>query len=132
MHKYNNQDHAMMTAMPDGAETSYLGERRYDVWTFNEGCRVRRGRALGAQEGWAASGCARKVAASRRTGRAASANGTHPAGSGPRDGGGASQDLASTMEPARAPHPGPMKTRGRTTTMTGFDTVGLTGPPRSS
>jgi protoporphyrinogen oxidase len=35
MHKYNNQDHAMMTAMLC-AENILAGERLYDVWAVNE------------------------------------------------------------------------------------------------
>jgi protoporphyrinogen oxidase len=35
MHKYNNQDHAMMTAMLT-VENILSGERRFDVWNVNE------------------------------------------------------------------------------------------------
>ncbi|HTS09522.1 MAG TPA: NAD(P)/FAD-dependent oxidoreductase [Candidatus Eisenbacteria bacterium] len=35
MHKYNNQDHAMMTAML-AAKNIIAGERRYDVWAVNQ------------------------------------------------------------------------------------------------
>ena len=35
MHKYNNQDHAMMTAMLT-ARNILAGERVYDVWNVNE------------------------------------------------------------------------------------------------
>ena len=35
MHRYNNQDHAMMTAMLT-AKNIVLGERIYDVWNVNE------------------------------------------------------------------------------------------------
>jgi protoporphyrinogen oxidase len=35
MHKYNNQDHAMMTAML-AVRNILAGERRYDVWNVNE------------------------------------------------------------------------------------------------
>jgi len=35
MHKYNNQDHAMMTGMLTAANI-LAGERRYDVWQVNE------------------------------------------------------------------------------------------------
>jgi len=35
MHKYNNQDHAMMTAMLT-VENILAGKRKYDVWTVNE------------------------------------------------------------------------------------------------
>ncbi len=35
MHKYNNQDHAMMTAMLT-ARNILTGERKYDVWAVNQ------------------------------------------------------------------------------------------------
>ena len=35
MHRYNNQDHAMMTAMLT-ARNILAGERLYDVWNVNE------------------------------------------------------------------------------------------------
>jgi protoporphyrinogen oxidase len=35
MHKYNNQDHAMMTALLS-AKNILLGERRYDIWAVNQ------------------------------------------------------------------------------------------------
>ena len=35
MHKYNNQDHAMMTAMLT-VENILAGERRFNVWSVNE------------------------------------------------------------------------------------------------
>ncbi|HEY0912490.1 MAG TPA: FAD-dependent oxidoreductase, partial [Bradyrhizobium sp.] len=35
MHKYNNQDHAMMTAMLT-ARNILAGERLYDIWQVNE------------------------------------------------------------------------------------------------
>ena len=35
MHKYNNQDHAMMTAILT-ARNILAGERLYDVWDVNE------------------------------------------------------------------------------------------------
>jgi protoporphyrinogen oxidase len=35
MHKYNNQDHAMMTAMLT-VENILSGARRFDVWNVNE------------------------------------------------------------------------------------------------
>jgi len=35
MHKYNNQDHAMMTALLTG-KNILAGERRYDVWAVNQ------------------------------------------------------------------------------------------------
>ena len=41
MHKYNNQDHAMMTAMLT-ARNILAGEKKYDVWAVNEGCKPSR------------------------------------------------------------------------------------------
>jgi hypothetical protein len=35
MHKYNNQDHSMMTAML-AVRNIVSGGRRYDIWTVNE------------------------------------------------------------------------------------------------
>jgi hypothetical protein len=35
MHKYNNQDHAMMTAMLT-VENIVAGERLYDIWQVNQ------------------------------------------------------------------------------------------------
>ena len=35
MHKYNNQDHAMMTAMLT-ARNILAGDRTYDIWEVNE------------------------------------------------------------------------------------------------
>jgi protoporphyrinogen oxidase len=35
MHKYNNQDHAMMTAML-AARNILAGEKKYDIWAVNE------------------------------------------------------------------------------------------------
>jgi hypothetical protein len=35
MHKYNNQDHAMMTAMLT-ARNILAGERLFDIWEVNE------------------------------------------------------------------------------------------------
>jgi protoporphyrinogen oxidase len=37
MHKYNNQDHAMMTAMLS-ARNILAGEKTYDVWSVNDDC----------------------------------------------------------------------------------------------
>ena len=49
MHKYNNQDHAMMTAMLT-AQNIILGERRYDVWNVNEDAEYGEAGLSGAQE----------------------------------------------------------------------------------
>jgi len=35
MHKYNNQDHAMMTAMLT-VQNILAGKRKFDVWNVNE------------------------------------------------------------------------------------------------
>ena len=49
MHKYNNQDHAMMTAMLT-AKNILAGERRYDVWAVNQDAEYHEAGAAGAQE----------------------------------------------------------------------------------
>jgi len=49
MHKYNNQDHAMMTAMLT-ARNILAGERRYDVWEVNEDAEYHEAGASGANE----------------------------------------------------------------------------------
>ncbi|KTS35975.1 FAD-dependent oxidoreductase [Methylobacterium indicum] len=49
MHKYNNQDHAMMTAMLT-ARNIILGERRYDVWNVNEDAEYGEAGLSGARE----------------------------------------------------------------------------------
>ena len=57
MHKYNNQDHAMMTAMLT-AKNILAGERVYDVWNVNEDAEYHEAggsgvkEALGAASGW--------------------------------------------------------------------------------
>jgi protoporphyrinogen oxidase len=48
MHKYNNQDHAMMTAMLT-AKNILAGERRYDVWNVNEDAEYHEAGAAGAK-----------------------------------------------------------------------------------
>ena len=48
MHKYNNQDHAMMTAMLT-AKNILAGERRYDVWNVNEDAEYHEAGAPAAQ-----------------------------------------------------------------------------------
>ena len=61
MHKYNNQDHAMMTAMLT-ARNILAGERRYDVWNVNEDAeyheagRLRRPGGAGERAAGAAQG----------------------------------------------------------------------------
>ena len=49
MHKYNNQDHAMMTAMLT-ARNILADERRYDVWDVNEDAEYHEAGASGVQE----------------------------------------------------------------------------------
>jgi protoporphyrinogen oxidase len=48
MHKYNNQDHAMMTAMLT-AENILAGERKYDVWAVNQDAEYLEAGAVGEQ-----------------------------------------------------------------------------------
>ena len=48
MHKYNNQDHAMMTAMLTG-ENILAGERVYDIWNVNEDAEYHEAGDSGAQ-----------------------------------------------------------------------------------
>jgi len=48
MHKYNNQDHAMMTAMLT-AKNVLAGERKYDVWAVNQDAEYHEAGAAGAQ-----------------------------------------------------------------------------------
>jgi protoporphyrinogen oxidase len=49
MHKYNNQDHAMMTAMLT-VENILAGARRYDVWGVNEDAEYSEAGVSGASE----------------------------------------------------------------------------------
>jgi protoporphyrinogen oxidase len=49
MHKYNNQDHAMMTAMLT-ARNILAGERVYDIWDVNEDAEYHEAGASGARE----------------------------------------------------------------------------------
>jgi protoporphyrinogen oxidase len=49
MHKYNNQDHAMMTAMLT-ARNILAGERLYDVWDVNEDAEYHEAGASGSKE----------------------------------------------------------------------------------
>jgi protoporphyrinogen oxidase len=48
MHKYNNQDHAMMTAMLT-AQNIILGRAAYDVWQVNQDAEYHEAGAAGAQ-----------------------------------------------------------------------------------
>jgi protoporphyrinogen oxidase len=47
MHKYNNQDHAMMTAMLT-ARNIFAGQRKYDVWAVNHDAEYHEAGAAGA------------------------------------------------------------------------------------
>jgi protoporphyrinogen oxidase len=49
MHRYNNQDHAMMTAMLT-VENILAGERRYDTWCVNEDAEYHEAGAEGAEK----------------------------------------------------------------------------------
>ena len=49
MHKYNNQDHAMMTAMLT-AKNILAGERVYDIWNVNEDAEYHEAGGSGVQE----------------------------------------------------------------------------------
>jgi hypothetical protein len=48
MHKYNNQDHAMMTAMMT-ARNILAGKRVYDIWQINEDAEYHEAGASGVQ-----------------------------------------------------------------------------------
>ncbi len=48
MHKYNNQDHAMMTAMLT-AKNILVGERKYDVWAVNQDAEYHESGVAGAR-----------------------------------------------------------------------------------
>ena len=48
MHKYNNQDHAMMTAMLV-ARNIVAGENKYDVWAVNEDAEYHEAGSAGEQ-----------------------------------------------------------------------------------
>jgi protoporphyrinogen oxidase len=48
MHKYNNQDHAMMTAILT-AKNILAGERKYDVWAVNQDAEYHEAGAAGEQ-----------------------------------------------------------------------------------
>jgi hypothetical protein len=49
MHKYNNQDHAMMTAMLT-AKNILAGRRVFDVWDVNEDAEYHEAGSSGTQE----------------------------------------------------------------------------------
>jgi protoporphyrinogen oxidase len=49
MHKYNNQDHSMMTAML-AAKNIIAGEKLYDIWNVNEDAEYHEGGNRGAED----------------------------------------------------------------------------------
>jgi hypothetical protein len=49
MHKYNNQDHAMMTAMLT-VENILAGRRKFDVWQVNEDAEYSEAGLAGAED----------------------------------------------------------------------------------
>ena len=49
MHKYNNQDHAMMTAMLT-AKNILAGSRVYDIWNVNEDAEYHEAGGSGVKE----------------------------------------------------------------------------------
>jgi protoporphyrinogen oxidase len=49
MHKYNNQDHAMMTAMLT-VRNILAGEKLYDIWDVNEDAEYHEAGGSGAEE----------------------------------------------------------------------------------
>jgi protoporphyrinogen oxidase len=64
MHKYNNQDHAMMTAMLT-ARNILAGERIYDTWQVNEDAEYHEAGAAGAMEALASERLVPRKARSR-------------------------------------------------------------------
>ena len=62
MHKYNNQDHAMMTAMLT-VRNILAGERLYDVWQVNEDAEYGEAGAAGAREALASERLVPRAAA---------------------------------------------------------------------
>jgi protoporphyrinogen oxidase len=64
MHKYNNQDHAMMTAMLT-ARNILAGERIYDTWQVNEDAEYHEAGATGAMEALASERLVPRKAGSR-------------------------------------------------------------------
>ncbi|MDB5421507.1 MAG: FAD-dependent oxidoreductase [Brevundimonas sp.] len=70
MHKYNNQDHAMMTAMLT-AQNILAGERRFDVWQVNEDAEYGESGYSGAKEALASERLVPQPLATDRGSRAA-------------------------------------------------------------
>src|SRR2546430_10719001 len=75
MHKYNNQDHAMMTAMLT-AKNILAGERIYDIWNVNEDAEYHEAGGSGVKE---ALGSERLVPPKARETAAAEIRGARPA-----------------------------------------------------
>ena len=65
MHRYNNQDHAMMTAMLT-AQNILAGSRVYDVWCVNEDAEYHEAGTEGALSGDQAAALASLRAAPER------------------------------------------------------------------
>jgi len=82
MHRYNNQDHAMMTAMLT-VRNIEAGERIYDTWQVNEDAEYHEAGNEGAQSDTALGDAT--AAARNRAGRAALSTGERAALSSLRD-----------------------------------------------
>ncbi|HMK78561.1 MAG TPA: NAD(P)/FAD-dependent oxidoreductase [Xanthobacteraceae bacterium] len=72
MHKYNNQDHAMMTAMLT-AKNILAGERRYDIWNVNEDAEYHEAGGSGVREALASERMVPQKAKAAETGAEKSA-----------------------------------------------------------
>ena len=70
MHRYNNQDHAMMTAMLS-ARNIAAGTRRHDVWAVNEDAEYHEAGSEGDDEGVAAALKSERMVPARIAGRRA-------------------------------------------------------------
>jgi len=68
MHKYNNQDHAMMTSPMLTAKDFWPARAVYDIWNVNEDAKYHEGRRIGAGRAALGGGW---VAAERRSRTAA-------------------------------------------------------------
>jgi hypothetical protein len=63
MHKYNNQDHAMMTALLT-AKNILAAERKYDVWAVNQDAEYHESGAAGEKPAAAANSAPAETALS--------------------------------------------------------------------
>jgi protoporphyrinogen oxidase len=70
MHKYNNQDHAMMTAMLT-AKNILAGERLFDVWNVNEDAEYHEAGNSGAQDALRSERLVPRVISAKKDSRAA-------------------------------------------------------------